>query len=158
MKRNLILMLVCFAATGLIAAGCGDDDDDGGSSSDSTATATTETTASLTKDEWITQADAICQESNDAIEAAAPSGSATADDVDAFVTDTLVPQVQSQLDDIRALGLPEGAEDGATVILDEAQEATDKLEADPTLLRNGEDPFAKANADAQAFGLTVCGQ
>jgi hypothetical protein len=157
MKRNLILLFICFAATGLIAAGCGGDDDDGGGD-DPTATETTETTASLTKEEWITQADAICHESDTKIEAGAPAGSATAAEVDAFVSDTLVPAVQTQLDDIRALGPPEGAEDEATAIIDEAQAALDQLSDDPTLIRNQQDPFADANADAQAFGLTVCGQ
>jgi hypothetical protein len=153
MKRNLIFLSICIVATGLIAAGCGDDDDDGGDGS-----ATTETTASLTKEEWITQADAICQASNDRIEAAGPDNAQSAEEVDAFVTDTLVPEVQSQLDDIRALGPPEGSEEEATAILDEAQAAVDQLSEDPSLLRQGQDPFIDANANAQAFGLKVCGQ
>lgn len=156
MKRNLLWVLALAFAAGSIAAGCGSDGNDDSSSS-TAGTGTDTTSASLTKDEWISQADAICKASNATIEAGSPGNGATAEEVDAFISDTVVPAIQSQLDDIRGLGTPteEGAQ--ATGIVDEAQTALDQLKADPTALRNEEDPFAKANADARAFGMKECG-
>jgi hypothetical protein len=153
MNRKLTLVLAGLLATGLIAAGCGGDDDDDDASSDTGTTAT-----ALTKEEWISQADAICKASNDRIEATGPDGPQNQQQVEAFVTDTLVPEVQSQLDAIKALGPPEGAEDEATKIVDEAQSALDEIKADPSAITQGKDPFAQANADAQAFGMKECGQ
>jgi hypothetical protein len=155
MKRYLILMLGCVTAIGLIAAGCGSDGND--DSSSSTSGTGTDTTASLSKAEWITQADAICKASSDAIQAGSPGNGATADEVDAFVTDTVVPDLQKPLDDITALGDPTEGADQASAIIDEAQTALDQLKADPTLLRQNRDTFAEANADAKAFGLKECG-
>jgi hypothetical protein len=157
MKRYLILMLGCVVAAGLIAAGCGSDDNGNDDSSSSTSGTGTDTTASLSKAQWIEQADAICKESNDTIEAGSPGNDATSQEVDAYVTDTIVPAVQSQLDDIRALGTPTEEGDQADAIIQEAQTALDQLKSDPTALSKGQDPFADANADAQAFGLKECG-
>jgi hypothetical protein len=157
MKRYLILMLGCVVAAGLIAAGCGSDNNGNDDSSSSTSGTGTDTTASLSKAQWIEQADAICKQSNDTIQAGSPGNGATADEVDAFVTDTVIPAVQSQLDDIRALGDPTEEADQAKAIVDEAQTALDQLKADPTSLRQGQDAFADANADAKAFGMKECG-
>jgi hypothetical protein len=157
MKRYLILMLGCIVAVGLIAAGCGSDDNGNDDSSSSSSGTGTDTTASLSKAQWIEQADAICKESNATIEAGSPGNDATAQEVDAYVTDTIVPAVQSQLDDIRALGTPTEEGDQADAIIQEAQTALDQLKADPTALSKGQDPFADANADAQSFGMKECG-
>ena len=77
-----------------------------------------------------------------------------------FVTGTVIPSVQSQIDGIKALGAPTGDEAQVTAIVDSAQSALDKAKADPTtLLQNNpkNDPFAKANQLTKAYGLTACG-
>jgi hypothetical protein len=146
MKRNVLLMLAGALAVGLIAAGCGGDDDD--DSSDA-----------LTKQEFIAQGNAICKAGNAEIDAAAEetfakNGQPTPAESDAFVTDTVVPNVQGQIDDMRALGIPEEDADQVNGILDEAEGIVDELEADPSSIEG--DPFAPVNGDLKDYGLTTC--
>ena len=119
MRSKLTWIAACALALGLIAAGCGGDDgnDD---STEGTGTGGTET---LTKAEFIAQADAICKESNKQIEKAGKEigESSSAAEVDAFAADTVAPAIQSQLDGIEALGAPTGDEAQITAILDAAQ-------------------------------------
>jgi len=126
MKRNALLLLASVLAVALMAAGCGGDDDNGDA-----------TTASLTKPEWIAKADAVCKQGNQQINQAAsqtfgkqePSDS----EVQQFQTDTVLPNVQSQVDQIRALGAPSGDEDQVNKILDTVQADIDKAKSSGTL-------------------------
>ncbi|HEU4393396.1 MAG TPA: hypothetical protein VFR04_07155 [Solirubrobacterales bacterium] len=88
-----------FSALALVAlafAGCG-----GGDSDDSTAAATTEAEAPLSKEELISQGDAICAEVNAAVGSVAGSGAEGPDEA-AQVSDLYIGMVDS----IKALGAP----------------------------------------------------
>lgn len=137
-------LLVLALACGLIAAGCGGDDDDGGDA--------------LSKEEFIAQGNEVCTAGNAELQAAgetAGSGGPGTPQFDAFVTDTLVPNVQGQIDDLRALGIPEGDEDTVNGILDDAEAALADIEADPSVLAQG-NPFADVNQRLSDYGLTEC--
>lgn len=153
MKTKLSLIAAAALATGLIAAGCGGDDDE---SSDSGTEATT-----LTKAEFITEADAICAQGNQEIDQAFQTLSKDPSQAqfDEVVTVTVIPSIQGQIDDIRALGAPEGDEDQISAALDSAQEATDKVEEDPSILNDpqGEDPYTEAEKLLREYGITKCG-
>jgi hypothetical protein len=148
MKRNALLLLGFVLAVALMAAGCGGGDDN----SDST-------TVSLTKSEWIAKADAVCKQGNQQINQAAnqafgnqqPSES----QVQQFQTDTVLPNVQSQVDQIRALGAPSGDEDQVNKILDTVQADIDKAKSSGAV---EDSTFADGNALAKQYGLEVCGQ
>ena len=134
----------------LAVAGCGSSDDD--SSSDDSST------AEISKTDFVTQANAICKSSNDAINSAAgkvlsnqPSQAETED----FITTTVIPQVETQLSGIRELGVPEGDEDQVNALLDEADSAVEAVKEDPAAAASG-DPFAEANKLATEYGLTEC--
>ncbi len=154
MKRNLTLMAGAALAVGLIAAGCGSDGNDDASSSTGT-----EASAALTKAEFVTQADAICQQGNDELDAATASfdKNTSQAEFEAFATDTLAPNVQSQVDQIDALVPPAADQEQVDAILSAAQDGVDQIKADPGALENG-DPLAKANKLAADYGLKVCGQ
>ncbi|MGK2956594.1 MAG: hypothetical protein ACSLFI_13120 [Solirubrobacterales bacterium] len=144
-KAAACSVVVAFA---LGVAGCGGSDDD--SSDDS-----------ITKTEFVAQANAICAESNTAIESAeseAFSGNQqpTDADIEAFVNDTVIPQVDEQLTSIEELGAPEGEEDQVNEILDAANQALDEAKTDPASLAGNADPFADANKLAAAYGLNEC--
>jgi hypothetical protein len=142
--------LVLIAAVAV--AGCGGGDD----SSSSTTTA-------LSKEEFLKQGNQICADGNKTIDAASQDvfsgGKPSQSDIEAFVTDTLLPTVQTEVDGIRALGAPEGDEDQVTAIVDSAQQAIDDSKADPSLIatNSSNDPFADTNKLANAYGLTECG-
>jgi hypothetical protein len=141
MKRKLSVIAAAALATGLLAAGCGDDDDE---SSD------------LSHDEFVTQANQICSEGNAQIEqdGSDVKGGPGTPEFEAFVADTLVPNVQGQIQDIRDLGIPE-EDDSLNETLDEAELITQDLAEDPASLTEG-DPFAPINQELTDAGLTEC--
>jgi hypothetical protein len=144
-------------AIALIAAGCG-----GSSSSDSTA--------SLTKAEFVKQGNAICAIGNKQIEAGFESfakenhlseNKQPTEAQAAEIAETvLIPAVTTQIEGIRALGVPSGEEDQVNAILDAAEEGIEKAEEDPGVLlsSNGDNAFGKANKLAREYGLTTCGE
>ena len=147
MKLRATLALIAVFALGVIAAGCGGGDDN----SDTTTT-------SLTKAAWIAKADAICQQGNQEIDQAARqqfgNQKPTAADVQKFATETALPNTQSQVDKIKALGAPSGDEDQVNKILDTVQADIDKAKSAGDI---EESTFADGNALAKQYGLKVCG-
>src|SRR5262245_15779430 len=145
MKAKLTFLAALLLALGSIAAGCGDDGND--DETDATDTAVEET---LSEDEFAQQANEICKqgeaELNQAFEdLQGPPG-------DGFIRETLIPNVQNQIDEIQALGPSEQV----SQTLDEAEQVLADLEADPSKIE-GADPFADVNKQLRAEGLTVCG-
>lgn len=143
-----VCSLLLMVSLGVTA--CGSDD----SSSD-------DSSESITKAEFVAQANEICAESNKTIDAAEKEafsgGQPTQADVDSFINDTVLPQVESQINDIEALPVPEGEEDQISAILDAANKALQEGKSDPSSLQGNGDPFAEANKLANAYGMTECG-
>ena len=139
------------------AAGCGGDDesDGGGGSGGGEAT-------DITKADFVKQANQVCTEGNKALAEAAqklsPNGEQPSDDdLKAFATNTLIPNVKGQLEDIRAIGFPEADADMLNDIFDDADGVLDDLADDPeAAVSNGEDPFADINPRLTDYGLTSC--
>lgn len=135
------VLVIAFAV-----AGCGSDD----SSSDST----------ITKSEFITQANEICASSNKAIDTASEdafsSNQPSDAEIESFVNETVIPEVETQLTGIRDLGTPEGEEDQVNAILDAVDSALEESKVDPTSLVGESDPFAEANKLSEEYGLNEC--
>ncbi len=146
--RSLAALAALALTLGL--AGCGGDDDTSGDNGADSETA-------ISKADFVEQGNAICADGNAEIAAAAdqvdPSDPAAAA---SFVTDTLVPNIEGQLADLRELGLPEGDEDVVSGVLDDAEGVLDEVAADPSLLTGG-DPFGEVNQQLIDYGLTECG-
>jgi hypothetical protein len=149
-RRGWALSAFVVAAAGL-AAGCGGDDDG-------------IPTGDVSKQEYIAQADEICGRGDREIERAAREafgarGPAPSEEqVVAFAEETVIPNVQGQLDDLRELEAPEADADRIEEIYDTAQENLDALAEDPGVLNNPDaNPFAEANRLARAYGLKKCG-
>jgi hypothetical protein len=150
MRARFVVPLAGLIA-GLVLAGCG-----GGDSSSTTA---------LSKSEFVAQGNAICAKGDKEINAAAEktftqSQAPSQATQEKFVTDTVIPSIQGQIDGIDALPPPSGDEDQVQAIVDAAQGALDKVKADPSSITgqgSGSDPFADANKLANAYGLDQCG-
>jgi hypothetical protein len=148
------MALLAVLALAVFAAGCG-----GGDDSD-------DSTASITKSEFLAQGNEICKKGNQEIdsdfEAFAEENDLKQNQnlTDAQATEAsetiLIPNVQDQVDQISELGAPEGEEAQVDAILVAAQEGIDELEADPTAIQGNNDPFAEANELARDYGLTAC--
>ncbi len=149
MKFRNLAILAAVAAL-FVVAGCG-----GGDDSTSTSAA-----APLTKDEFISQADQICADGDAAVTANQPDfgpSGPSADELNAFVTDTLVPNLQDQHDQIAALGVPEGDDGSVSELLDQLQSAIDGLESDPSSITTSKAAFDDVNQAAKDYGLKKCG-
>jgi hypothetical protein len=141
MKRPALLLPALALSFGFLAAGCGGSDEE-----------------PLTHDEFVTQADKICADGNDEMASAAEDIDTTnEEDVEGFVQDTLVPNIQEQHDSIEELTPPEDDADDVEDMLSELQEGLDALSDDPSLITSDSDVFGDANTIAEDLGLTECG-
>jgi hypothetical protein len=155
-NKGLIAAFVGVIAIAAIVAGCGSSSDD--------------ETTSLTKAQFVAQADAVCKkgnaeiefefeafaEKNDIKENEEPSQAQQAE-----LSETiLVPNVTNQAEEIRALEAPSGDEDEISAMLDSLDEGVEEVEADPQapFESNQPNPFGPANKLAKEYGLKVCGQ
>jgi hypothetical protein len=127
---------------GLLAAGCG------GSSSDSTAT--------LTKSQFLTQANAICSKGNRQLASAEETlgTEASPSQFKSYVAHEWAPAVQNQIDGIEALEAPSADQDTVSNMLEIAQQDLNKVKSDPMSLTN--ESFASFAKLAHPYGLTDC--
>jgi len=157
LNKALLAVLVALAALAAGVAGCGGGDD-----------GDTGTTASLTKAEFLKQADAICKRENSKLESefeefAKESGfqgkEPSKEQNVEVIEEVLVPNVSNQRDEIEELGAPDGEEDKVEAILDALGEGIEEVEGDPeAVLDPQSDPFGKANELAGDYGLKACGR
>lgn len=152
MKRLIALGAAVLAAC-LVAVGCGGGGDDA-------------STASLTKAEFIKQANAVCKKGEEQIEtdfAAYVKGhedirKPTEADFSKLVDSVLVPNAEKEIEDLRALGLPSGDEDQVEAILEAREESVEAAEDEPeVVVKDGEKVFGKASELAISYGLEDCG-
>jgi hypothetical protein len=119
----------------------------------------------LTKAEFTSKANAICKKASTELDKAGNeafgSKEPTTDQIATYISDTLVPKVEQQLDDIDELKPPKDMEDDVDALLKTARAdvaAVKKdVKADAEKLIQGDDPFADANQKADALGLKECG-
>ena len=130
-----------------LAAGCG-------SSNSSSSTST----AALSKPSFLARANAICKEGSQKQGAAqsALGKQPSQAQVTTYVNTSLAPNIQAQIDGVRALGAPSGDQATVTKMLDTAQADLNKVKANPALLTGKTDPFADFANLAHPYGLTSC--
>lgn len=136
-------------------AGCGGSDSDG---SDGPGSDDTPSAAAITKADFVEQGNQICEDGNaaladalDGIDPNDPEAASTA------ITDQLVPNIQGQIDDLRALGYPEGDEQTLESIYTGAEDALDQISDDPSLMLTGSTVLDDTNTALVDYGLTTCG-
>jgi len=145
-------------ALALFAAGCGDDDDE------STTTTTTSGATGATGDsgssgelpaDVVAEGNEICAQGNDEIAQAfgEVGNNAKPAEYDQLVTDEIVPNIESQIDDLRALDDSEELQSA----LDEAEEILGEIEDEPDIfIQADEDPFTDVNDELTELGLSEC--
>lgn len=151
-KRTIGVLSAMLVCVGLVA-GCGGGDD--------------ETTVTLTKAEFIAKGDVICKNGDEEVEVEADAyaedkgidtENPEPEDLEGVVTEVFVPSLQKQADELRELGVPEGAEEEAEEVLEALDEAIAGLEEDPgEALSSDSGPLAEASEKAAAFGFQECG-
>lgn len=156
MQKRMIYGLALMAAVivGVCVAGCG-----------SSSSTTTDTTAAITKAEFIAKGNAVCVKGEKAqnaeinayikqhgLENKKPSKAQEAE----LVETVLVPNVQSQIDGVKALGAPSGEEQQVNSAVELSQQTLEKIEANPELAFGKENVFAAAGKQLHALGLKEC--
>lgn len=160
-RKHLALALTTLA---LVAAGCGDDDEEepqGLADTPSGATGASGASgdsgpAGLLPEEYAADADAICLDASQQLEALTNKLEDPSElEVEAFVAEEVVPNIQGQLDDLSDLDPPDTGVDEWEAFLADAQNALDELEADPG--GEGDDFFEGISDQAEELGLSECG-
>ena len=159
MKKPVIVLLAALVALAVVAiAGCGSS-----SSSDST-----ESTASLSKAEFLKKGNAVCKEGNESInsefeefdkennlsETAEPPKEVQEEAVE----QVLIPAINRQIEEVKALGTPEGDEGELAELISAEEGVVEEAEENPLLLFETTPKQKEANKLATDYGLTVCGE
>jgi hypothetical protein len=146
MHSKTKLVVIGLVLAGLLAwtSGCG-----GGSS----------TTASLTKKQYLKQAQEICEKGErEQLELAAQylkkhPGSEEED----MISSAGIPPLQKQIEKLKALPAPEGDEAKIEAFIKASEEALKEGEANPQdLLNSRSNPFDKPNELGKEYGFTNC--
>jgi hypothetical protein len=153
-KRSLGLLVGALAVV-LAAAGCGGSSDGG-------------TTSSISKAEFVNQANAICQSGHEKLHtdflafSKEKGGNPTPSkaEYDEYIEKVVAPDLgQEIVSEIRALGVPEGDNGSVEAMLTAVEEGVAKAKEEPRLaLEDNGVTFAKAIKLATAYGLKVCAE
>jgi predicted lipid-binding transport protein (Tim44 family) len=157
LNTRLIAIIGGIVAIALIVAGCGSGD------------STTDSTASLSKAEFVKQGNAICEAGNKEINAGFEEFSKekefskkkqpTQADFEEGAEEIVVPSVSKQIDELSELSAPEGEEEQFEALLENAEAQLEKGEEDASLLADeNNELFASVNKEAKALGLTSCAE
>jgi hypothetical protein len=145
-RRTYGVALASAVAAGALVAGCGGGDDS--------------STTTLSQSEFVAKATAICQPVNQNIEAAAHkylgAGRPTPQDFDQFAATAVVPDTQHLIDGLKELTPPNGQSGSYSALLGELQSVNDQVKANPQLLAQQGNPFAKSSQLAKQAGLAAC--
>jgi hypothetical protein len=146
-KKGIFLSLLGLLAAASLIAGCGDGDE----------------TTSLTKAEFITQANAACKKSDQERNALflkvgneLDANNVTKKDQERLIFEVLIPPYQKAINEIEALGAPAGDEKKVEEILKAMEGAIEKIESKPLLALTTNAQFAEANKLSQDYGLKDC--
>jgi hypothetical protein len=154
LNKAFLTALAVLVALAAVVAGCGGSDD-------------SDTSGSLTKSEFIKQADAICEEGNESIntevdEFAKEKGTTaeklTKDQQEEFVEQVVAGDIRTQGEEIGDLGAPSGDEDTIEAMVEAVEGAADEIEDEPKLIFGKANPLAEGTKLAKEYGLEVCGE
>jgi hypothetical protein len=146
MKLNGILAVAVALVLGGIAAGCGSSNEN-----------STTSTAAISKADFVAQANQICKQGNAEADAAGKKlgHNINQAQLQSFVTDTLVPNIEKQVDGVEALGAPAGEEAQVQQLITVTRADIAQLKSDPSKIQDNH-LFDDSNKQANALGLTEC--
>jgi hypothetical protein len=146
----------------LLVAGCGGSSD---SSSAAGGQEVTVTSGSLSKAEFVKQADTICEGSRSKFDkllseyaAKHKPGANLAGWIDEVVHSFFLPTYENEIEQIAALGAPRGDEEKVASFLDALQKRLDEVDKVPVELSKTTTPLKGAEKLAKAYGLTGCAE
>jgi hypothetical protein len=149
MGKRVIALSVAALAVALVVLGCGGD------------------SASISRAEFVKKAEAVCKKGEENLRKSftsyveghknvtKPSEAQLAALVDAVFSGNIEAEVKQ----LRAIGLPSGGEEQVEALLDAREESVKGAEAEPReAISDGEKVFGKASKLAKAYGLKACSE
>jgi hypothetical protein len=157
LKKPVIVLLAALVALAVVAvAGCG------------SSSSSTESTASLSKAEFLKKGNAICKEGNESINGEfeefdkennlSETAEPPKEEQEEAVEQVLIPAINRQVEEVKALGTPEGDEGELAELISAEEGVVEEAEENPLLLFEGTAKQKEANKLATDYGLTVCGE
>jgi hypothetical protein len=147
MKRASLPVVLTAA---LLVAGCGEEDG--------------EVSESLSREDYLARGDEICAAGDEAIEEQTEDNFGAVppregDEAERFVSEVVLPNIQSQIDQLRDLPPPKGDEESVDAIYAAADEGLADARQDPATIARGETPagLEEANRLAREYGFQECG-
>ncbi|HWA53325.1 MAG TPA: hypothetical protein VG816_04055 [Solirubrobacterales bacterium] len=157
MGRGPIALVAAVIAVAMLVAGCG-----GGGDSSSTS--------SISKEEFIAKADAICKKSNKQMEAEIfkylrhnrVKGSLrkpSVEDNEKFIEAVLIPNLEREIKELKALGVPAGDEEKVGAMISALEEGLETAKTEPETVAAGSSDiiFGIASRLAGEYGIETCG-
>lgn len=155
-EKRVFGVLVVLVLAVLVGAGCGGDDGD------------ELTTVSLSKAQYIKQADEICQENYEdrtsqlikyARKAKARETEFSRAEQEEIVSTVILPTFVKDVEGLTQLGVPEGEEEPVEEILTTFEATVQRVEANPgSILAGASRQFGELEKLAGQFGLERCGK
>lgn len=144
------IFIAGFAALGLLTAGCGGDD-----SADA---------GQIDKATFIKRANVICEQASgrlaaeiaSAVSTESPTGPNRTKIQVTLVKKVLVPGLEAELDEIRALGLPSEGKAQARAFIQAAQKVIINAKVNPKRFNESVNPYEAAELAGTRFGLSAC--
>ena len=157
MGRGPIALIAVVIAAAMLVAGCGGGGDSSGS-------------GSISKEEFIAKADAICKKSNKQMEAEIfkylrqnrVKGSLrkpSVEDNEKFIEAVLIPNLEREIKELKALGVPSGDEEKVDAMISALEEGLETAKNEPETVAAGSSDiiFGIASRLAGEYGLETCG-
>lgn len=148
MRSKIVIFALSALALGLLVAGCGGSD-----------------SGSIDKAAFVEQAGSICEEVSGKIGAEAQSlgakeggkpGSSPAKTSIKLVTQIAVPGFETELEEIRALGVPSEGKQQVEAFLTAMQKMIKVAETDPKSFIDNSSPYESVELAGRQFGLSSC--
>jgi hypothetical protein len=157
MGRGRTPLIATAAVAVLLFPGCGGGDD-------------SDASGSISKEEFIAKADAICKEGNERMASEIfkylrknrIKGSLrrpSVEDNEKFLVAVLIPNVKREIQELEALGAPEGDEERIEAMIAALEEGLETAESSPETVAEGTSDivFGIASRLAGEYGLETCG-
>jgi hypothetical protein len=143
--------------------GCGSDDSSAGAAANGEVTVKT---GSLSKAQFVKQADQLCKETRrqfqgeyeDFVKKEASSSTPPTNQTAKLVDAVIVPDFSGLVDQIGSLGAPSGDEQEISAFLTALQQRLQDFQERPSILEQTVTPFARTEKLARAYGLTGCAE
>ncbi len=152
MRNHIAILIIGSLAFGLLVAGCGGGDD----SADA---------EQIDKATFVKEAERICKQASGKLAAevtsitkreSTPSSFSSGRTQIVLVKEGLIPSLEEELQQIRALGLPDEAKKDAKAFLEAYQQAIDKTKANPKVGVSSVAPYEGVELAGTKLGIADC--